>query len=304
MREAASRYGEEVRLVVLLTLTFAVGVSASASAAVVDVVTFAQGPLGLPVTQVRYTAAPGERNAISVSAAQGIWNIRDAGARVQAGAGCALVDAHTARCANPTPAYIALGLVTGDRADTVSVPEDVPNTLVDAGAGDDVLRGGENAGFTGGTGSDRITLTGEDPPRSVHCGRGTDLVRVLAPRGLQFDRDRIQTCERLRVAAFVVAVKPDRRRRALVMPARCVASGPCRGLVSLSHLAGTGRTTVLGNIEYRLKAGQRRTLRLSLSRSERRLVAQPSGRLNVRLQALSGSDPNTRDVRWRVRIKR
>ncbi len=165
----------------LLTAVLALSPCAPASAGTAELATFKDKLTGKPVTQVRYTAADGEANDVTASVVAGVWGIRDASAPMKAATGCAIVDEHTARCINPTPAYYQLYVATGDLVDTVTIPAQLPNVLVDGGAGNDVLRGGPRVGLSGGAGNDLIEFDGA--ALDLFCGAGDDLLGALSTGG-------------------------------------------------------------------------------------------------------------------------
>ena len=149
----------------------------------------------------RFTAGAGEDNDVRVGADGGRLTVRDAGAPLAAGAGCAAAPAGAVTCelADPTPSLaVALGdgddrLAIGDAPDWAvtgagGAGDDVlaggpSDDVLTGGPGDDVLRGaaGEDR-LDGGRGADRL-LPGASGVREdrVRCGRGRDAV-TLTPR--------------------------------------------------------------------------------------------------------------------------
>ena len=276
-------------------MAFAVGLPACASASVAWVTTINDGAARTPASQVRYTAAGGERNAVTIAERNGVWEIRDTGATVRVGAGCMRIDAHAARCANANPGRYALAVATFDGDDRVMVPDEVARMIVTGGAGDDVLTGGLNVAMSGGAGNDMIEFTGAPP--SLSCGRGDDVLAVFGGRRDHvLDALDVEACEHLRTNQFVIDVRPRRSGTALVMSARCLGPRSCHGNVALS-LRRAGRSTPVGGDGYRLAGRTSTTLRIALHRSERRLLA---ARGTVVGAALRTRLFDGRTVRWRA----
>jgi hemolysin type calcium-binding protein len=126
---------------------------------------------------VRYEAAPGEQNVVSVQldgdADTGTWTIIDTGAVITAVAPCRASDAHTAICtvSGDRPALraeVELGDLN-DRFHSTS-PSDGPAGAIHAqgGSGDDQLVGGSAGNFlNGGEGNDALVL------RALRVGEAT-----------------------------------------------------------------------------------------------------------------------------------
>ena len=129
-----------------------------------------------------YTAAPGERNQVVVATTGTggqVLVLRDAGAAVQAGAGCSSVDERTVSCLGPRSVVV----FAGDGDDAVVLPFG-PSGVAIGGEGTDTLSG---AGILyGGPGND--VLTGSDSgacenPKGSDCGEtlvggsGDDVLR-------------------------------------------------------------------------------------------------------------------------------
>lgn len=125
-----------------------------------------------------YSAAPGERNDVTMSRPSGyeVVEIRDDGAFVIAGSGCTALDPHAARCAVAGVESLGAWLLLRDGDDTAVI--DSGNAT--GGAGDDRLS--TNGGFlAGGPGSDELTATettgvtfvdgdGAEPARDRYVG--------------------------------------------------------------------------------------------------------------------------------------
>jgi Ca2+-binding RTX toxin-like protein len=102
---------------------------------------------------VTFTAAPGERNDVSVSLpAANVVVVHDAGAPVS---GCTTVDANTVRCTPVDIVSLCIAVRLGDGDDTASAA----NAEIDGGPGDDRLTV-ENGILNGGPGADVLTATG------------------------------------------------------------------------------------------------------------------------------------------------
>jgi len=95
------------------------------------------------IAKVVFTAAAGEANRVfAVLAPDGAWVLRDGGAPIGVGTGCASLDANSARCAAPPATSSFLEVATGDGDDTVRTADGVSGVRVDAGDGDDIVKGG------------------------------------------------------------------------------------------------------------------------------------------------------------------
>ena len=102
--------------------------------------------------EATYTAAPGERNDVTVTRpGPGLAQIHDAGAPVQ---GCLRVDDHTALCGAPASESFTIQVNLGDGDDAAHAT----GAYVDGGPGNDTLTG-EQGVLTGGPGSDVLTAT-------------------------------------------------------------------------------------------------------------------------------------------------
>lgn len=111
---------------------------------------------------LRYTAAPGERNDVTVTADGAMVTLVDAGAPTVAGEGCTGGGAAGApvTCSRSAP-FVFLALELGDEADTGDTTELDPasgvGVRVEAGRGADLVHGGAGAdNVLPGNGADRI----------------------------------------------------------------------------------------------------------------------------------------------------
>ena len=202
----------------------------------------------------------------------------------------------------------------------------------DAGAGNDTLTGAEETDtFSGGTGND--TLTGGNGPDLLDGQEGDDALRArdgqadLARGGAGTDSaqtdaagtdvtDSIETLDAVVVtpppaadtkatAASVRTRRADvrirRGRASTKLSISCPAgeAGGCIGTVTLTTAKpvkiGSERViAVLGSARYSLKAGQRKTVTVALSKSVRRLTARKA--LAARAQTV------TRDAAGNVAV--
>jgi Ca2+-binding RTX toxin-like protein len=154
-----------------------VAAPAAASAAVAFAHVHPGGERG-PQGPVRFTAAPGEANRLTVSATAGGYRFSDAGARVRARGDCVQRGPHAARCPFTEDGADAF---LGDRDDRARIVG-APFLDVRGGSGDDVLQGGPGGDrfegdrgddvLSGGPGAD--TLTGGAGRDRVTGGTGDD----------------------------------------------------------------------------------------------------------------------------------
>jgi hypothetical protein len=134
------------------------------------------------------TAAPGERNAFSVTVSAGVYTVSDTGSSISTGVGCTPLALGQARCTDvPGGAIGFLFVSANDGDDTVTVATTVP-TYVDAGAGADVVKSGGSQDFLygstgddvldGGPGADTIA-GGDGHDRADYSARTAPLVVAL-----------------------------------------------------------------------------------------------------------------------------
>jgi Ca2+-binding RTX toxin-like protein len=194
------------------------------------------------------------------------------------------------------------GRVQFDRTDPAPFSVDIgttENLLVNAGGGDDRIRGSKHlAGLiastfngddgndrirgtdgadqlTGGKGFDRITSI-DKAADSVQCGAGVDVAFVDR-------RDTVQGCEFVFGGALKVALvgKAALAGDVVALRLRCVATARCKGSARLRH---GGRK--LGGSRFKLQRGETKTIRVQLNKRGRRLIANHSGetvRMKLRL---------------------
>ena len=134
-----------------------------------------------PRARVAFAAAAGEQNIVVVTGeAPGTWLVRDEGAPLSPGPGCAPLDANTVRCTSVLLLVVTptVQLELGDRDDRASLAAGV-TASVPGESGDDVvsvsglLHGGPgNDTLTGGSGAD--TLTGGAGRDVLRGGAGDD----------------------------------------------------------------------------------------------------------------------------------
>jgi Ca2+-binding RTX toxin-like protein len=124
---------------------------------------------------LKYEAAPGEANRLSVASSNGTLTVTDLGANVSAGSGCTSVSATVATC--PAAGVAAMSVSLGDMDDTATVARTSIPTTFDDGPGNDVETGGgavdtfvSGAGsdtFRGGAGQDIVDYSGRTAPVTV-----------------------------------------------------------------------------------------------------------------------------------------
>jgi hypothetical protein len=160
--------------------------AASAGAATVGETTACDKPGSCRPETMTFTAAPGERNDVTVSQLVAGLEVHDAGASIDiaAGSGCTSVDPHTAICPGTGDLHADLG----DQDDVLrTVGAGSPTLGVDAGPGDDVVRADGTPGsyttMAGGTGNDH--LYGGSGGSSFALSPGQDEL-VAAPGGFNW----------------------------------------------------------------------------------------------------------------------
>lgn len=281
-----------MRAILLLALgAVALGAAAPAAASVAELRTTTEPLLGGPLAEIRYTAAAGERNVVTAFVEGATWSITDAGADIRAGTGCVATTVNAVDCTNARPLAHPLVVVTGDGDDRVTLPDE-PRSRVVAGAGDDVVRGSvRDDQIDAGAGADRIELRAV--PGGLSCGSGDDLVAVRSSR-LLFDDVELSGCERLRIARLTIAVRPLRRGNALTLAARCIATEPCSGGLTLRPRRSGAGAAPLGRAAIAIGAGERATVRVALDARARRLLDRTGTRVELDLTT-AGSR-----ARWRT----
>jgi RTX calcium-binding nonapeptide repeat (4 copies) len=143
-----------MRAAAIACTAVALGLSETARAATVELRDPGAGD------QIRFTAAPGERNDLTFTEIEDSWPtaflVRDAGAPLTVGRGCFLVDAHTAACVATSGSMYHMRVRLGDGDDTLH-PVGFHQMRADGGPGDDVLLGGIwNDRLNGGGGRDEL----------------------------------------------------------------------------------------------------------------------------------------------------
>ncbi|MEV6341809.1 calcium-binding protein [Actinoplanes sp. NPDC051851] len=169
-----------------LTLGVVAVPAQAASAAVVKVTTDSAG------ARVRYTAAAGARNSVSVSLS-GTKLVIDDRVAVKAGKGCKAVKGDKTRViCSASRAWASINISLGS-GDDVLVDKTAIRLVADGGSGTDRIVGGRgddsitggagNDTLSGGYGSDRVygnaghdTLSGDEGPDVVDGGSGNDRV--------------------------------------------------------------------------------------------------------------------------------
>lgn len=119
---------------------------------------------------LRYQAAPGEVNALTVTVVGTDVQLADSGAPISAGAVCTVIDDHTVRCPAPTDALDVL-LAGGDDHLTMVGALQTLDVILEGGPGDDVLNGGQGTDL----------LFGEAGSDTIRGGGGNDLIEAGDP---------------------------------------------------------------------------------------------------------------------------
>ncbi len=131
---------------------------------------------GVPAS-ITYAAEPGERNEVAITSdGSGIYDIKDAGAVITAGAGCTAVSPQEVTCDARAYAFVRLVIFADDRNDSVDAREVVSTAVHRAvptlwgGEGKDLLLGSDDGceALDGGPGNDVLRGRGSGP-RPV-CG--------------------------------------------------------------------------------------------------------------------------------------
>jgi hypothetical protein len=131
-------------LVPVLFLVLAAPARASTAEVVVGSTCGADPSCGEPSPVVTYRGAPGEANRLTVATDGQALILTDPAVTITAKAPCVSIDAHAASCDTGRRPYSADGLTVQlrDGDDTVSIATGLPwVTVLDGGAGDDVLSG-------------------------------------------------------------------------------------------------------------------------------------------------------------------
>jgi hypothetical protein len=233
-----------------------------------------------------------------------------------------------------TPIQHPLTVTAGSGNDIVRGGDD-PNTL-DGGPGDDglvgglapdVLRGDEAAlvvrpdagrdSLQGGGANDVLFARDGLADNKIDCGAGSadradvDLKDQEPPttRG-----ERLLNCENITGGAINEGPNVRVSRRAVRLTRRGVArirlacpsalDSSCSGQLSLNP--ARGRKLALGARRYRIRPGQKRTVRLRLSRRKRTLVRRLGRRVSVQATALEDGEfgPKTTIVTFTLRAAR
>lgn len=130
---------------------------------------------GVPAS-ITYAAEPGERNEVAITSdGSGIYDIKDAGAVITAGAGCTAVSPHEVTCDARAYAFVRLVVFAGDRNDSVDAREVVSTAVHRAAStlwgreGKDLLLGSAGCDFLDG-GPDNDVLRGRSSGPWRMCG--------------------------------------------------------------------------------------------------------------------------------------
>jgi hypothetical protein len=168
-----------MRRLALLAACAASGLSAPAAEATTAGLEYEAPIAGLepePAYTLTVRGAPGETNAIAVSGDAAGYTVRDARARVSAGAGCDAVSASEVHCpAARTDALRTVFADAGDRTDQLVAGELPGGGIVElrGGRGDDLVLGSPGGDLlVGGAGDD--ALGGRDGDDRLDGGSGDD----------------------------------------------------------------------------------------------------------------------------------
>ncbi len=230
-------------------LVVAAATSATAQAATVAVNETAPGRYDPGESHLVFTAADGERNDVTLTRDGATFVVRDAGAPVTTGAGCAAIDPWTASC-TLAQSILTARVDLGDLDDTFAGTggrELVP-LAVQGGDGADTLTGPGK--LEGGPGPD--VLTGSPGEDVLAGGAGDDVLRGLGGRdllggdggsGSAADDDLIDGGDGLDSALY--AGRPDGVRVDLSDPAPDGHAGERDRLIGIENVAGGRGADVL-----------------------------------------------------------
>lgn len=154
------------RTLLLALLAFAL-LAGPAGAATVSTTTssfYDPGGKGFPpqtvtTRTVALDAAPGEVNVLAVTVAGGAVTVRDTGAALTAGAGCAAGAEGTVTCSVADASIVGLKGGLGDGGDRLDV-SGIRAPVIDAGPGDDVVTSADGGELAGGDGDDALAIGG------------------------------------------------------------------------------------------------------------------------------------------------
>jgi hypothetical protein len=255
---------------------------------------------------LRFTAAPGETNVVSVAAdtPSGYFVVTDPGAPLTAGSGCSGPPGGPVICAaDLTRGRVVLDLRDGDDRASAPLPATI-DVIASGGPGDDEITGGDGDDvLRGGPGDDILEGDyGRDvADYSDHQAPVVVDVTSPAPAGQRHERDSLSGIEGVRGGAG------DDRIRASGASSRCGAgedrltpvgdsglraSGDCE-LLAFSGALAVARTATLHGRDLQLRVvsrgGASRAVRLRIGgRSFTRRVHTDyggAGRLRLRLPA-------------------
>lgn len=127
-----------------------------------------------PNNRLLYIAAAGETNNLGASLSNGTYTLTDPGATISPGSGCKTVTPNQVTCTKlPSSTIDYLGVGLGDLNDTVTVNGPIPSGI-DAGSGNDTLKGGSVSDWLFGSAGDD-TLEGGIGADTLSGGDGNDL---------------------------------------------------------------------------------------------------------------------------------
>ena len=140
------------------------------------------GTVSVVSGELRYTAGSGASNLVSLSLQSGNYRISDGRVNITPGAGCAAVTPSQVSC--PSTGITAAKFLLGDKSDAFSSATATLPTTIDAGDGDDFVRGQSGVeNITGGNGDDLLkgnlgndTINGGPGEDDLEGGDGADSI--------------------------------------------------------------------------------------------------------------------------------
>jgi hypothetical protein len=241
-----------------------------------------QGVPSIPSGTLTFTAARGEANRVTLTdRSRGdslAYNVRDAGATLTAGPGCARqADGSVSCSASEQSITSRVTLMLGDGDDRLDMRSG-QGASVDGGTGADVITGSPGTDdIHGGSGRDRIAAGGGDDfvdgrdDASVACGAGRDV--QVTPSGARAG----SSCETATDTGFGTRVRMRPTVRAGVATFKVACSPTCKAL--RIDLAGYGRSAAT-------RVRTARSVRVPLRRIPRRgaIVRLRAAGVDVRIR--------------------
>jgi hypothetical protein len=218
-------------------------------------------------TDVRFTAAPAEANAVSARWEAGDVVIADSGAPLVAGAGCRQVAPGEARCFVGETWTATVD--AGDGPDVLDARDQ--DVVLLGGAGDDRLIGGEMLGSSCGEGSGDVFVPNDParvPPRTNGCEQVRLTSRLLigdllsyGPRGVRLGTFSLARRTRIRIVLKHDGVRIGSRRTTLRGAGRDTSLRVRLSAAGRKRITQPGWLTVLVRRAGRVEVGFRIYLR-------------------------------------------